>query len=459
MPKRRSSAASNAGGAAGGAGIGAGGGAAGAGPPAGGPAVPEFFAGPYEVESYSPTRRRTETVRVTFVSPNEADVASDSGNTYRVTRDPEGRANCTCMDFRVRGRERPCRHVLGFEAALSGRRMAAVAPEPASRPTDRRAFDASRLAEEAQRRREEAAAAAQVAAAPLRDHEVSLADDAAFQELLARASRGDLPYEYENVLDGSDNTFGIEIEFEGGDRRAIAQELYERGYVPEPRQGAYHSVRRPGMWSFESDGSLNSGGEIVSPVFRDTPEAWRQIEEVCEIVRRHGGRATSRCGGHVHIGNVPLDHDPASWQRLTDICRRNEDLIYRIAAGGESGGAHRGTHYATPLTRVTGELERAGHYASVNGRQHTVEFRYFNGTLDPRQWQTNVRLAHGLVRAAGNPSTRLPEYRRPLGSVARSGDENHSLVRNFLDTVFTRARDKVAVLWLYATSRWQTMTA
>jgi hypothetical protein len=95
----------------------------------------------------------------------------------------------------------------------------------------------------------------------------------------------------------------------------------------------------------------------------------------------------------------------------------------------------------------------------VNARQHTVEFRYFNGTLDPRQWQTNVRLAHGLVRAAGNPNTQLPEYRRPLGSVARSGDENHSLVRNFLDAVFTRARDKLAVLWLYATSRWQTMTA
>jgi hypothetical protein len=33
--------------------------------------------------------------------------------------------------------------------------------------------------------------------------------------------------------------------------------------------------------------------------------------------------------------------------------------------------------------------------------------------------------------------------------------ENHAEVRRFLDTIFSRARDKTAALWLYATSRWQ----
>jgi len=283
-------------------------------------------------------------------------------------------------------------------------------PAPAMPRTRGRGFDASRVAEEARRRREEAAAAAarQAEMIAAQEPEVSLADDAAFQELYRQARQGNLPYEYENVLNGSNNTFGVEIEFSGGDRAAIARELYERGLIPEPRQVSYHANRQPGMWSFETDASVRDGGELVSPVFRDTPETWRQIEEVCEVVRRHGGRATASCGGHVHIGSGPLDHEREHWQRLVRLCRENEDLIYRIAAGGESRGRHRGTHYTVPLTRIsTMDLQRTGHYGAVNARQYTVEFRYFNGTLDPRQIQTNIRLAHGLMNAAANPATRL----------------------------------------------------
>ena len=41
-------------------------------------------------------------------------------------------------------------------------------------------------------------------------------DDNAWNELRAEAS-GDLPYAYDNVLGGTENTFGLEIEFEDGD--------------------------------------------------------------------------------------------------------------------------------------------------------------------------------------------------------------------------------------------------
>ncbi|WP_051276688.1 amidoligase family protein [Desulfovirgula thermocuniculi] len=461
MPKRRSVTAFRPA-PGGGSGGGGGGGAVAAAGAAARASPQSFVPSTYEVEVHSAARGRTEPTRVTFVSPSEAEVASASGAVYRVEVGEGGRMTCTCPDYRFR-RSRTggeCRHIGAYRSALAGRRMVEeAAPRAAVLPSGRRAFDASRAAGEAAERRREAAAAAEAARPPAREHEVSLADEAAFRELLERAARGDLPYEYENVLDGSDNTFGVEIEFEGGDREAIARELYERGYIPEPRQVRYHAPRRPGMWSFETDASVASGGELVSPVFRDTPEAWRQIEEICEIVRRHGGRATARCGAHVHIGNLPLDHDPALWERLAALNRAYEDVIYRMAAGGESGGRHRGTRYAVPLSRISGGPQQAGHYGAVNARPHTVEFRYFNGTLDPRQIQANVRIAHAMVRAAADPSVGIPAEQRALGTTrGNRGEARHSTVRRFLDTIFTRARDKLSALWLYATSRWQPAT-
>jgi len=417
------------------------------------------------VNAFSPTRGRMESLSVNFTSDREAIVRSGSGNAYQVTQGEDGSFRCTCPDFRFRGRLRPCRHIEGVRTVLRGERMLDTGA-PAALPTERRGLDASRLAEEAARRREESAEAARRCreAAAQQLPEGSLSDDALFDELYQKAAAGDVSYEYEDVLGGSDVTFGVEIEFEGGDRQAIGRELYQRGLIPQSRQVSYHSPRHPGLWAFETDGSV-SGGEIVSPVLRDTPETWRQIEEICEVIRRNGGRVTHKCGAHVHIGNTPIDHDRQSWRRLVRICRENEDLLYRIAAGGESRGQHRGTRYTRPLTRVSATTLRSGttsegHYDAVNVRSHTIEFRYFNGTLDPRQIQTNVRLSHAIVQAAARPETRLSGRDRPLGETRDAGSEDpgHTSVREFLDNIFTRTRDKLAGLWLYATSQWQPST-
>lgn len=471
MPKRRSSAVGGGGGGAGVAGVSAGVGAVaiGSGDDSGSGAG--FGAGgggfaPYStvIQQYSATRQRIETMRVDIVEPEHAHVRSASGRIYDVRYGEN--PSCDCPDFRIRhaGDESyRCRHILGARnaagQAIADAELAAIqARVPLA---NRAAFDASQAAQEmAAQRAEESSVPAQ----PLGEHEVSLEDDEAFHALLERAQRGDFPYEYENVLGGSDNTFGVEIEFVGGNRSAIARELYQRGLIPQARQTSYHSTRTPGMWSFEHDGSVD--GEIVSPVFRDTPEAWRQIEEVCQIIREHGGRVDARCGGHVHIGRVPLDHDNTRLRNLVNLWKSNEDLFYRIGAGGESGGNHRGDHYARPLggSRSVGI---SSHYSVVNaGGNQTIEFRVFNGTLDPKQIQTNVRLSHALVQAAGR--MRRPEEPDALGSApyqtvrgnrAAEEDRNHQSVRRLLDRLFTRANDKLSVLWLYATSRWQSQNA
>ena len=480
---------------AGGGGGGGGGGGAG-----GGPGVAQLAAGPYTVQVESRTRGGLEEVRVMFTGPEEALVESASGRAYRVGLGES--PSCECMDHAIR--RRICRHIAAARQALgmAGAAAAPTGPRPARAPVEA-AAEAAAEAEAA--RRAERAEGAEQERSWLERHAgadnaiLSEMEAAEFERLMAEAARAAPAYEYEDALGGSRNTFGVEIEFDGGDVAAIARDLHREGLIPAPRQEGYHSPGRvPGLWSFERDGSV-TGGEVVSPVMRDTPEAWRQIERVCEIIRRHGGQATERCGLHVHIGSAPLDTSARRWYRLARIAGGYEDVLFRIAAGGSSGGRHRGAGRGYGYSRpgLGGRLRRAeaagdreahalralygesrgaveqvirgvispgGHYEAVNASGHffrgTVEFRHFNGTLDPVQIQANVKIANGIVQAAQRMRSRaaeaaLPDRGMPVGSGARGADPEHRAVRRFLDTIFSRTRDKMHALWLYATSRWQ----
>jgi hypothetical protein len=108
-------------------------------------------------------------------------------------------------------------------------------------------------------------------------------------------------YERENVIGDPNQTFGIEIEFDGANPNAVARALHEAGLTSSPRQEAYHSGSRvPGKWTVEHDATV--AGEVVSPILQDTPETWAQLERICQILQAQGARATGRTGGHVHVG-------------------------------------------------------------------------------------------------------------------------------------------------------------
>ncbi|MHB8156814.1 MAG: amidoligase family protein [Desulfocucumaceae bacterium] len=459
-------------------------------------AANQLVTGPFDVDVPSRTRGGSERLSVTFVSADEADVTSGSGRVYRT-----GVNRCSCSDYIYR--RGGCRHMEALNSAvgmrgrgITGRHTPAggiPGPEQTVMQNEEHRNLQELDAAEEQHRRERLARWDEYQ----RQHDDGLylsRDEEAFESLQELARDGsNIEYEYENVLGGSENTFGIEIEFTGADINTVARELHAAGLVSTPRRGGYHAARTPGMWAVERDGSVSDGdigGEVISPVLRDTPETWRQLERVCEIVRRNGGRVDMRCGGHVHVGADPLDESTWRWMRLARIASGFEDVIYRMAAGGESQGRHRGEgggfRYSAPVPEGVGRFFHdrrvpqsslisevsPSRYFGLNlrnvgpGQKNTVEFRHFNGTLDPKQIQANVKIANAVVHAAENlrrnrASTReraqfIPNRPNRLGTNTRSGgDERHSQVRTFVDTIFNNSRDKAMALWLYATSRWQ----
>lgn len=428
----------------------------------------------------SRARGQVEDTRVDFNESGQATVYSASGRDYTVDYI---NGDCTCLHHRMRGGN--CRHINAARQALGQ----IDHPQQLQQPIDIRTslqdqanFDAAE-----ERRRNGITAEIQDDGYFYSDNE----DE--FNRTLERAAREPLRYEYENVLNGSRNTFGIELEFVGGNADAIAQELYQLGICSHDHRVGYHSRSVPGKWRLERDGSVSigaGGGELVSPVLQDTPETWRTIEKICEVAKRHGATINDRCGGHVHISMDPLDTARQRWKRFFKSVSSFEDVIYRLA-GGSLGRIRSGSRYyarefapsASSFARRTFNLEtendvrdlarRASNnnrYFGINltnisdtNRPNTVEFRYFNGSLDPAQIQANIKIANGVIVAAEKARLRENQSQamRRRGQMLKDepyqsrNREDHSMIKKFVDIFFTRKSDKDSIIGVYSKNTWR----
>ncbi len=308
-------------------------------------------------------------------------------------------------------------------------------------------------------------------------------------------------------------TFGLEFEFASADAGWVASELHARGLVSSPEPAAYHSPRMPGKWSVEHDSSVTTvfrhdgdsdpetsaiaiGGEVVSPPFVDSPEAWAQVATVLEVLRACGAEMSGQCGFHVHFGASALRDDVSGAEAdlsgahrfvrrvtrlavLANACF--EDVLFRMASA--EGGRHRGrpffyrhsrpleqplgTHYGT-IEELAQSLGKPGapRRAALNltnvgtPDKDTVEFRQSNGTLDGRVVQAFVRLCAMLVGAARWSPDAVRETPEPLGSHVDDEPDDESAASLWRMTA-AACPDGVpfdvatSLLWLFRRGRWQ----
>ena len=424
----------------------------------------------------SRSRRRNEEIRVTYDEEDEMYIVDSASNQrYFVSRDRE---SCNCPDFQ--SRNRVCRHINAVNNAIGvveeGTRNMEVSEVMAVRIQQD-------IRDEIERSQE----------GPSQDDGFFYLENLEeFYRTYESINDNLINYEYENVLNGNTSTFGVELEFVGGNADAIARELYDLGITAAPYRLNYHArVSDNTKWKLERDGSVSSGrqgGELVSPVLKDTPETWRQIEVICEVAKRHGARVNQSCGGHVHIGMKKLDTARQRWRRFFKMVENYEECLYR-AAGGDLGRVRSNTStYATNFNqrasmanrmnfrmdneedvRVMAErVSNMNRYYGINlkniatDRAPTVEFRYFNGSLNPRQIQANIKLAAGIINAAEKSRWRDTddENYKKRGQILKNantsaGTRTKEKMIELLDIAFSRKKDKDMILNVLKKNEWR----
>lgn len=321
-------------------------------------------------------------------------------------------------------------------------------------------------------------------------------NDIKIAEERVRGGEHAIEFQRENAMggwcaEGSDEGFGVELEFvlPDGNRynalRAIGADLHAAGLTPSANQQRYHSDpsvyrQHQGGWKFEQDCTVD--GEIISPVMQDTPETWENIAKVCEIVKRHGGKASPKTGSHVHVSSPRMSGAAAA--NLLHTVNQHEDVIYRMSMNPESA-KHRNMTWCGPnreivdgVTELT-DVRRAafGHNSGLN-LQHVSgssgdhpEIRHWDGTLDPAVIQAQAKMSVGLVKAAqrnaNTPATRRKEpvgshHKRLLAVRGRSRRkltseelrEDSATARSLIDTLFHRSEDKAQMAALFSITKW-----
>jgi hypothetical protein len=99
--------------------------------------------------------------------------------------------------------------------------------------------------------------------------------------------------------------FGIEVEFNDGERSTIATRVQEAG-IACTAVGYGHEITR--FWRMTTDSTV-SGGELVSPIMSGDDLSIEQVRHAIRIVKEHGGTTGRNVGMHVHLDVTPF-HTP-----------------------------------------------------------------------------------------------------------------------------------------------------
>lgn len=231
-------------------------------------------------------------------------------------------------------------------------------------------------------------------------------------------------------------TYGVEIEYTGVGRKRIAEVIAAAVGGTATYAGTHLSnwvVRMPDgrEWQIETDGSVTGsgygrdggcGGEVVTPIL--TYADIEMLQNVVRAMRSAGAKTDASCGGHIHVGAA--DMTARQVQNLVKVFYRQEELIYKACGVQESRLARytRRDDYAKEVAELRNPTladiadcfyrrygDRYSHYSSSryralnlhnlwNGSKHTVEFRFFEGTMHAGHLRRNILLALTLVAFA-----------------------------------------------------------
>lgn len=250
-------------------------------------------------------------------------------------------------------------------------------------------------------------------------------------------------------------TFGVEIETAGpvNPTEVLALALGAEVVQPCAPSTTPLIVSRFGTWASVADGSIERteahpcGREFVSPIFKYAAEDLAKVRAVVAALGPAGFTATgANCGLHVHVGVGGRARDPAfvlatlalsyEWSRVIHLllcdrrlaspfCEAHSSWFLSSFAGFYSGQVP--PTYQRVMRRLldddprkvgptTDKLELPRNFG-VNLTSlvchGTIEYRFFDGTLDPALVAAYVELCARFTALALESTPRLRAPRKP----------------------------------------------
>lgn len=220
--------------------------------------------------------------------------------------------------------------------------------------------------------------------------------------------------------------FGVEIEFTGTNRAAVAAKLLELDpNFPVEVQHYNHNVTS--VWKLINDASVTAGVgdrgmEAVSPILQGE-EGYRQLALMLTAIVETGGKVDKSCGLHIH--HDANDLTPAQVAHLVSLYVTNQHLMDQLVAKSRRAGQ---AYYCQPVTAhehnlITDTLKSRGRiteglvrrFKTINVMSYpkygTIEVRQHQGTLSTAKITAWHKLGQAMVHAAiSGADTEAPRF-------------------------------------------------
>jgi len=183
---------------------------------------------------------------------------------------------------------------------------------------------------------------------------------------------------------------------------------------------AGYTHARSASWKIVSDGSVQNGFEVVSPVL-EGEDGIAMVRFVASLIELVGGTVNQSCGLHVHVDAAGLSvsdvktiirryafHEEAIDAVMPPSRRNNASAYCRSVKDSVASAVVRST--ASNLSTLA--MAQMGRYFKVNLqalRVHgTIEFRQHSGTTDATKIENWVRFLLAFVDRSVEISTQMP---------------------------------------------------
>ena len=236
-------------------------------------------------------------------------------------------------------------------------------------------------------------------------------------------------------------TLGIEIEYRDLNRKIVDKYIEEK-----------HPTWTSKIEDAISKGAPNPfiGGEIVSPILKNTPSSWQELTDICNfLIANHASPLNT--GAHIHIGANILENNSSYLLRFIKLWCSYEHVIYRFSFGEYIYARDTLFDYSPPvgkelkylmqvlnlkdtdsfdylLTVLNLGKKRGLNLSNINQdeKKNTIEFRCPNGTFNKDIWYNNFLLFTRMLEYAKNN-----DYNEDL--INRKLLEEHDPTQNNID--------------------------
>lgn len=277
--------------------------------------------------------------------------------------------------------------------------------------------------------------------------------------------------EYRDILNLTKKlTFGIEIEYEN----------YDKIHVDKFINKNFSS------WYSTYDGSLTSGGELISPILTDTKQTWKELRKICTHLKENQA-INKRSGAHIHVGAHILGKEKQYWINIVKLYTIYESIMFRFFYGDKLNARVNIFRHAEPVANLLKEvlpelqsqkylncfddlLTFGSRYNAINfcnvsfsngineeKHKNTIELRCPNGTIEEVIWQNNINTFSKLILASKseNLDQEYLDYNIKEGVIDPDtkfylyNEIRLKAALEFVDTIFNNNLDKVYFLKQY----------